>query len=131
MKKMIIFIVSALFLMISFLTGCDEDRGTGLTGEDSDFFGTWKTTSGAGSFTIGNSIRFNSDYTCDFFWSESHQITASGKWLRHNMYNNTQSAIVITLGEKENFYYYGFFDNYHTLVLREEGFDDELYYRKQ
>jgi hypothetical protein len=115
MKKIVVFILILFILMVSFLTGCDDDRGTGMIGHDSDFFGTWKTSSGSGSFTLGNSIRFNNDYTCDFFWSGSTHTTASGTWVRHNMYNNTQSAIVITIGEKETVYYYGFFDNYHTL----------------
>ena len=108
MKKIVVFIVIFLFLMISFLMGCNVNRGSVLTGDDSNFIGTWKTNSGSGSFTLGDSIRFNSDFTCDFFWSGSTHISASGTWVRHDMYNNTQSAILITLGEKQTVYYYGF-----------------------
>ena len=75
--------------MIAFLAGCDDNRGFGLTGEDSDFFGTWKTNSGSGSFTLGDSIRFNNDYTCDYFWSGSHQIAASVTWVRHDIFKHT------------------------------------------
>ena len=102
MKKKGVFIVIFLLLMISFLMGCNGDRGTGMIGNDSDLFGVWKQREGSGSFTLGDSIRFNNDYTCDFFWSGSTHITASGNWVRYNSYNNTQQAIVIIIGEKEN-----------------------------
>jgi hypothetical protein len=131
MKKMFVSLFVFFILTFIFLTGCNGNKGSGLTGEDSDFFGTWKTNTGSGSFTLGDSIRFNSDYTCDYFWSGGYQITASGTWVRHDMYNKTQSAVVITLGEKETVYYYGFFDKYQQLVLRVDGFNDEIFYRKQ
>ena len=131
MKKFVVFFVIFLIVMIAVLTGCDEQRGTGLIGHDSDFFGVWRQSEGAGSYTLGDSIRFNNNYTCDFFWSGSTLITASGNWVRYNSYNATQSAIVITLGQKETVYYYGFFDSYRTLYLREEGQTNSIYYRKQ
>ena len=117
--------------MISLLVGCNGDRGTGMIGNDSDLFGVWKQREGSGSFTLGDSIRFNNDYTCDFFWSGSTHITASGNWVRYNSYNNTQQAIVIIIGEKETVYYYGFSDSYKTIYLIEEGQSDRIYYRKQ
>jgi hypothetical protein len=79
MKKIVVFIFILFFLIISFLAGCNGIRGSGLSGKYSDFFGTWNTNTGSESFTLGASIRFNNDYTCDYFWSGSHQIAASGK----------------------------------------------------
>jgi hypothetical protein len=93
-------------------------------GNDQDFVGTWKT--GGGSFTMGDSIRFNSDYTCDFFWSHNTNILSSGTWDR-TYKNQVGYVVVITLNDIETTYKYDFFDSYKTLRLKLEDSDEYIY----
>lgn len=71
MKKILPLNFSLLFVIL-LLSGCEDENWGGLHDNDSDFIGTWKTE--VGSFTMGDSIRFNKDYTCDFFWSDGNTI---------------------------------------------------------
>ena len=130
MKKILIIIVIIVLITV-FLSGCgeDENKRGGLVGEDSDFYGIW--SAGAGSFTMGDSIRFLEDGTCDFFWSNGNNILFTGTWDR--TINSTSGAyiIVITISEKVTIYCYDFYDNYKTLRLREENSTEYVYYYKQ
>jgi hypothetical protein len=53
------------------LSGCKNEKRGGLHNND-DFIGTMKTESA--SFSIRDSIRFNKNYTCDFFWIDINII---------------------------------------------------------
>ena len=128
MKK-IISISVIIILIFVFLCGCDEDSNQGLVGSESDLIGTWKTESG--SFAAGDSIRFNEDKTCDFFWSPGGSILFSGTWEKTINVTNGAYILIITTGEKVTTYYYSFFDSYKTLRLREESGGSYIYYSKQ
>lgn len=127
MKKILSLII-ILFLSVTFLCGCEDENRDGLVGTDVDLIGTWQT--GGGSFKIGDSIRFNPDYTCDFFWSHSSYIRANGTWDR-TYKNQVGYVIVITIGEIETTYIYDFFDSYKTLRLKLPDIDDYIYYSKK
>ena len=127
MKKIITLISSFIFITIIF-SGCEDETSEGLVGTDEDLIGTWKTD--AGSFTLGDTIRFNRDYSCDFFWSHTSHISANGTWDR-TYKDKVGYVIVITLGEIETIFKYDFFDNYKTLRLKLEDSDEYLYYSKQ
>ena len=61
MKKFIL--LSAGFIILSILLmGCNGGDREGLHGNDSDFVGIW--TTGAGSFTMGDSIRLKKPMHC-------------------------------------------------------------------
>jgi len=127
MKKMFI-LIFLLFISVLFLSGCEDENRDGLVGTDEDLFGTWKT--GGGSFKMGDTIRFNPDSTCDFFWSGSTFISANGTWDR--IYKNQVGYVIIfTLGEIETTYIYDFFDSYKTLRLKLEDSNEYIYYSKQ
>ena len=85
MKKIIPIIVSILFFTI-ILSGCEEDnydaddREDGIGNRD-NFIGTWITEDGSGSFTEGNSIKFNDDDTFEKFWDYSGATLFSGTWI--------------------------------------------------
>jgi hypothetical protein len=127
MKKIIPFIFG-LFFITMLLCGCDDGDREGLHGNDNDFIGTWKT--GAGSFSMGDSIRFNPDYTCDFFWSHSSYTLFNGTWDR-TFINNLGYCVVITMGEQDWTYIYDFFDGYKTLRLQPENSTEYIQYSKQ
>ena len=110
------------------LCGCEDENRGGLHGNDEDLFGTWKTE--AGSFTMGDTIRFNNDYTCDFFWSGGDIILFNGTWDR-TFKNNLGFCIVINMNNQEWTYKYDFFDSYKTLRLKLENGDEYTYYYKQ
>ena len=122
-------IIGLIVLLIAvILCGCNNQRNGGLHGNDQDFIGTWKT--GGGSFAMGDSIRFNSDYTCDFFWSHNNNILLNGTWDR-TYKNQVGYVVVISLGDIETTYKYDFFDSYKTLRLKLQDSDDYIYYGKQ
>ena len=125
-------ILTTIFIQLSvFFVGCngDEDSRQGLVGNDSDFYGTWST--GAGSFTGGDSIKFLADGSCDFFWSHSSNVLFNGTWDRTINSTNGEYILVITVGEKATTYYYNFFNKYTTLRLREESSTDYIFLRKE
>ena len=121
-------LIVIVILIAVFLCGCNEELDQGLVGSDSDLYGTWKAK--AGSFTAGDSIRFNPDETCDLFWSHSGIVLFNGTW--DKTINSTTGAyiLVITLGDKATTYYYSFFDDYKTLRLRELSGTDIYYYKQ-
>ena len=112
-KLMIIGLIVLLIAVI--LCGCNNQSNGGLHGNDQDFIGTWKT--GGGSFAMGDSIRFNSDYTCDFFWSHNSNILLNGTWDR-TYKNQVGYVVVISLGDIETIE-----NNIHTLVKQIDHYD--------
>jgi len=122
-------LTTILIIITVFLCGCDEGSNQGMIGDESDLHGTWKAD--AGSFSGGDSIRFNPDKTCNFFWSHSSNILFSGTWQK--TINSTTGAyiLVITIGNKVTTYYYSFFNDYKTLRLKEESGTSYIYYYKQ
>ena len=77
-----------------------------------------------------DSIRFNQDYTCDFFWSHSSTILLNGTWDK-TFITDLWYSIVITIGTQEFTYKYDFFDSYKTLRLQLEDSTRYIYYSKQ
>jgi len=125
-KKMMI-VISVLLFLTMILCGCEEDEEE-LNGDDSNFIGTWKTD--AESFTMGDSIRFNEDYSCDFFWDGGYSILFSGKWNR-TFISGHGHCIVINMSSQQWTYEYNFFDSYKTLRLKMQDSDTYISYRKQ
>ena len=78
-----IFLLPICVIIIDSFSGClteEDNQSETSAGEISDFYGTWTERTGKGSFSMGNSIRFKDDKTCDFFWENSTIVLASGKW---------------------------------------------------
>ena len=116
-----------LLFITLLLSGCEDENRVGLHGNDDDFIGTWKTE--AGSFTMGDSIRFNENYGCDFFWSGGTTIF-SGTWNR-TYRSQLGYCIVINMSNQEWTYKYDFFDNYRKLRFKLEDSSEYIYYIKQ
>jgi len=132
MKFKIISLIFSFLLIALLLSGCGEDEHpSGLLGEESDFYGIWQEKEGSGGFGIGDTIKLNSDKTCEFYWSPGGAIHHYGTWKRNLSNNNFDYHFVITLNEKDTVYNYDFFDNYKTLRLREINSDSYIIYYKQ
>jgi hypothetical protein len=132
MKKKLM-IISFLIIFIALFSGCmtqDESQSDTSTSEISDFYGTWVESSGQGSFSLGNSIRFKDDKTCDFFWENSPNVLASGTW-DINVNFSDDPILTIKLGEKHTNYTFSFLDSYKSLRLRQQGIDEYIYYDKK
>jgi len=130
MKKINI-LITLLIILVTLFCGCNDDENRdGLVGDKSDFIGTWVTEGEEGAFSLGNSIRFNNDDTCEFFWEHSSIIRANGSW---QITINTEGdyILIIKIGEIETSYAYDFFYNYKTLRLKEENSNEYVYYNKR
>lgn len=78
---------------------------------------------------MGDSMRLNPDFNCDFFWSASTYVSANGTWDR--TFKNNEYVKIINIGEVETTYIYDFFDNYKTVRLNLEDSNEFIYYSKQ
>ena len=114
MKKIIPLIVLIL-LLVMFLIGCiDEEEKNNNGGREKDeisthedFFGTWQTLTGSGSFSEGNSIRFNNDFTYEKFWAHGSSIYHNGTWELKDILGETPK-LILTQGENTYNYTYTF-----------------------
>ena len=127
MKKIFLLIVIILLLMVM-LMGCLEDRweeeqnnnnDDDLNPKDEtssyeDFIGTWTTLTGAGSFSEGNSIRFNNDDTFEKFWDHGGAALHSGTWELKNLLSENPE-IILTQGEMTYNYTYSFYYSHTQL----------------
>jgi len=129
MKKIMVFVL-VLFLSVMWLSGCGEDEKSKgcLTGYYDDFYGTW-TTDG-GTFTMGDTIIFYENRSCDFKWRHNSQPIFTGTWERKST-GTGDFTLVLTIGDSVTTYYYCFFDSYKTLRLRAENSEGYTYYGKQ
>jgi len=111
------------------LSGCtDDEEDEGEIGTDENFIGTW--TTGSGSFTAGDSIRFNDDYTCDFFWSHGGSVLFNGTWTIKDLLADNPT-LVITMEEQTYNYSYNFYYGFNQLQLIPEGETSGFVYYKQ
>jgi len=111
-----------------------EEENTDTVGECNNFFGTWTTS--AGSFSEGDSIKFNNENDCDNstmekFWSHGGAVHHYGTWERTTNATSGEYIIITTFGDKKTVYYYEFLYNYQTLGLKLENTDNYIYYNKQ
>ena len=130
-KKMIL--IPLLIMIIASFSGClmqEEGESETSTGEISDFYGTWTEITGKGSFSMGNSIRFKDDNTCDFFWENSTMVLLSGTW-EITVNSSGNHILTIKLGEKETNYTFSFLDSFKSLGLKQEGSEEYIYYNKK
>jgi hypothetical protein len=129
-KKIGITIIIILLIIVN-LIGCTDEEDKKDQGQIYNYenlIGTW--TADAGSFTAGDSIRFNNDGTCDFFWSHSSDVLFKGTWVIKNLLADNQT-LIITIGEQTYNYNYSFGDGSNTLVLKlEDASSGILYYRQ-
>jgi len=133
MKKIVPIIVSILLFTL-ILSGCDEDETDDEghekdeIGSRSNFIGTWMTIGGGGSYTEGNSIRFNDD-TFEKFWNHSGSTLFSGTWsIRYVV--GEYPKLIMTQGEMTYNYTYNFYDGYTLLELIAEGATAGVRYEK-
>ena len=127
MKKIFSLIVVILFFII-LLVGCTDDErrdnndnsGEAETGTYEDFIGTWTTLTGAGSFSEGNSIRFNNDDTFEKFWDHGGAALHSGTWEIKDILGENPK-LILTQGEMSYTYNYSFYYSHTQLSLVPEG----------
>jgi hypothetical protein len=130
-KKLIL--IPILLIIIALFCGClmqDESQSEASAGKISDFYGTWTDRSGKGSFSLGNSIRFKDDKTCDFFWENDTMVLATGIW-EITVNSSGDHILTIRLGEKETNYSFSFLDSFKSLKLRQQGSKGYIYYNKK
>ena len=128
MKNIFPLIVVTL-LLVMFLVGCtdgeekENNDGGGEKDETSTyekFIGTWRTYTGAGSFSEGNSIRFNNDNTFEKFWDHGGGVYHSGTWDLKDI-SGENPIIVLKQGEMTYNYAYVFYYGHEQLELIPEG----------
>jgi len=131
MKKIFSLIVLVLLSTI-LLIGCiddeereeNNDRGDGENGTYEDFIGTWTTLDGSGSFSEGNSIRFNNDDTFEKFWNHGGAALHSGTWQIKNILSENP-ILELTQGDLSYDYTYSFYYS-HTQL----SFGGKIYVRQ-
>ena len=136
MKKIIPLIIIIL-LLVMFLMGCiDEEEKNNNGGEKDefstyeDFIGTWQTLTGSGSFSEGNSIRFNNDFTYEKFWAHGGSTYHNGTWELKDIIGETPK-LILTQGEMTFNYTYTFYYGHSELKLIPEGAISGILYIKQ
>lgn len=128
--KRTVLMVLILFFSTVCLSGCDEkeENHQELPESESNFYGTWKAESG--SLSVGDSIHFDSNYNCSFFWGHGGAVHHNGTW-RTTVKNYGEDILIITLGEQETVYEYDFLNSYTTLKLKVDGSNSYNDYTKQ
>ena len=131
MKKQLIVIAIAILIVVTGLSGCtdeDDKKDQGIIDNYKNLIGTW--TADAGSFTAGDSIRFNDDGTCDFFWSHSSGTIFNGTWTIKNLLPNNPT-LIISIEEQTYNYTYSFGEGFNILLLKlKDASSGILYYRQ-
>ena len=126
------FLLPICVIIIDSFSGClteEDNHSETSTVEISDFYGTWTERTGKGSFSMGNSISFKDDKTCDFFWENSTIVLASGKW-EITVNSSDEHILTIKIGEKETNYTFSFIDSFKSLRLKQQGSEEYIYYNK-